>query len=164
MAYLLDANVFIEAHQRYYAFDLCPGFWDWLSAEHAAGKLLSIDKVGSELKAGEDQLSTWAEEQPSTLFAPMDATILSSLADVAQWVQRQIYRSDAVSRFLEGADYYLLAFAHAHEHMVVTHEKPSDGEKRVKIPNVALGMSVPYINTFEMLRRERARFVLEAGT
>lgn len=30
--YLLDANVFIEAKNRYYGFDLAPGFWDWLDA------------------------------------------------------------------------------------------------------------------------------------
>mgnify|MGYP006298525777 CR=1 FL=1 len=30
MAYLLDANVFIEAKNRYYGMDFCPAFWDWL--------------------------------------------------------------------------------------------------------------------------------------
>ena len=32
--YLLDANVFMEAHRRYYAFDLCPGFWECLLHHH----------------------------------------------------------------------------------------------------------------------------------
>lgn len=26
-AFVLDANVFIEAHRRYYAFDIAPFFW-----------------------------------------------------------------------------------------------------------------------------------------
>lgn len=163
MAYLLDANVFIEAHQRYYAFDLCPGFWAWLTAAHLDGNALSIDKVGDELLARTDLLSEWAERQPGSFFAPMDASVLPSLADIAQWARGQSYRSDAIARFLEDADYYLVAFARAHGHIVVTHEKPSDGVRQVKIPNVALGMNVAYINTFEMLRRERARFVLGAG-
>ena len=30
MAYLLDANVFIEAKKRWYGFDFCPSFWEWL--------------------------------------------------------------------------------------------------------------------------------------
>lgn len=30
MQYLLDANVFIEAKNRYYGFDFCPAFWNWL--------------------------------------------------------------------------------------------------------------------------------------
>ena len=28
--YLLDANVYIQAHRRYYDFDICPGYWDCL--------------------------------------------------------------------------------------------------------------------------------------
>lgn len=30
MAYLLDANVFIQAKNLQYGFDFCPAFWDWL--------------------------------------------------------------------------------------------------------------------------------------
>lgn len=25
--YLIDSNAFIESKNRYYAFDICPGFW-----------------------------------------------------------------------------------------------------------------------------------------
>ncbi len=32
MRYLLDANVFIEAKNLYYAFDICPGFWTWMDS------------------------------------------------------------------------------------------------------------------------------------
>ena len=34
MAYLLDANVFIQAKNLYYGFDFCPAFWDWLIASN----------------------------------------------------------------------------------------------------------------------------------
>lgn len=27
--YILDANVFIEAHRRYYSFDIAPSFWNF---------------------------------------------------------------------------------------------------------------------------------------
>ena len=36
MKYLLDSNVFIEAKNRYYAFDICPGFWEGWTAFAAA--------------------------------------------------------------------------------------------------------------------------------
>ena len=29
MAYLLDANVFIQAKNLHYGLDFCPAFWDW---------------------------------------------------------------------------------------------------------------------------------------
>ena len=30
MAYLLDANVFIQAKNLHYGLDFCSAFWDWL--------------------------------------------------------------------------------------------------------------------------------------
>ncbi len=55
MAYLLDANVFIQAKNLQYGFDFCPGFWDWLEQTHAGGGLRSIRQVGDELAAGGDE-------------------------------------------------------------------------------------------------------------
>ena len=60
MSYLLDANVFIQAKNLHYGFDFCPAFWDWLVTRNAAGRVLSIEKVGDELAAVADELSDWA--------------------------------------------------------------------------------------------------------
>jgi hypothetical protein len=61
MPYLLDANVFIQAKNlHYYGMDFCPAFWDWLVSENAAGLVFSIEKVGDEIAAGDDELSEWA--------------------------------------------------------------------------------------------------------
>jgi hypothetical protein len=160
MAYLLDANVFIEAKRRHYGFDFCPAFWDWIDAQQAAGNVFSIEKVGDELLSGGDELSEWAGRRGAALFLPPDDQLLPSLAAVAEWVRRQNYRPGAIGAFLEDADYYLVAYAHAHGHVVVTHEVPSDGVRLVKIPNVAIGMKLKCVTPYEMLRRERARFVL----
>ena len=35
--YLLDANVFIQAKNQYYGFDIVPAFWAWLIAANGAG-------------------------------------------------------------------------------------------------------------------------------
>ena len=43
--YVLDANIFIEAKQRYYAFDVCPGFWEALVWHHGNGPIISVDRV-----------------------------------------------------------------------------------------------------------------------
>lgn len=48
MAYLLDANVFIQAKNLHYGFDFCPAFWDWLIANNSQNKVFSIEKVGDE--------------------------------------------------------------------------------------------------------------------
>ena len=36
MAYLLDANVFIQAKNLHYGMDFCPAFWDWLIQQNSA--------------------------------------------------------------------------------------------------------------------------------
>ena len=77
MAYLLDANVFIQGKNLHYGLDFCPAFWDWLIA-------------------------------------------------------------------------------------VITHEVPSPTVRKIKIPDACIGLGVKVMTPYEMLRRERARFVLAA--
>ncbi len=72
----------------------------------------------------------------------------------------QRYDPAAVNTFLQVADFYLVAHALGHEYVVVTHEVPSDAVRKVKIPNVCIGLKVRCMTPYEMLRRERARFVL----
>ena len=43
--YLIDSNVLIEAHRRYYGFDLCPGFWEsivWLHGQNRVHSLVLV--------------------------------------------------------------------------------------------------------------------------
>lgn len=73
----------------------------------------------------------------------------------------QNYDQSAVSTFLQVADYYLIAQALADGHSVVTRETPAGGSrKRIKIPDVCIGMGVRCATPYEMLRAERARFIL----
>ena len=73
MAYLLDANVFIQAKNLHYGFDFCPAFWDWLLAQHGKGSVYSIEKVGDEIEAGGDDLADWAKARGAAFFVPPDA-------------------------------------------------------------------------------------------
>ncbi len=164
MLYLLDTNIFIQAKNLHYGLDFCPAFWDWLVEQHGRGRVHSIEKVGDELAAGNDDLSTWAAGRGDTFFLAPDQPMLGALATVSTWVNGQQYRPAAVSAFLQDADYYLVAHALAHKCTVVTHEVASDGVKAVKIPNVCIGVKVKCGTPYELLRRERARFVLGKQT
>lgn len=150
--YLLDANVFIEAKNRYYGFDLAPGFWDWLDAAAEQGSIGSVRAVAEELIRGSDELAHWSREHPQAFFEP-DAAVAAKLSEVAVWVSQQDFTAAAVSDFLSVADYQLVAHAAAYGHTVVTHEQPQAGAKRrVLIPNVCLALGVDFCNTFTMLR------------
>jgi len=75
-------------------------------------------------------------------------------------VQQQRYRTSAIQEFLDSTDYYLIATAMSAGHVIVTHERPSDGVKKVKIPEPCIAHGVEYITTFTLLRRLGARFKL----
>jgi hypothetical protein len=160
MAYLLDTDVFIQAKNLHYGFDFCPAFWQWIDEGHATGSVLSIEKVQGELIGGDDDLAEWARQRGQDFFPAPDADVLPSLRAVSVWANGGGYEPAAVSIFLQAADYYLVAQAHAHAHVVVTHEVPSSSTKKIKIPDACIGLSVRCITPFQMLRVEQARFVL----
>jgi hypothetical protein len=161
MAYLLDANVFIQAKRLHYGLDFCPAFWEWLITNNAQGRVFSIEKVGDEVAAGGDELSDWAAQQGDGFFLRPDAAILPALTAVSTWANGQNYDAAAVNTFFQLADYYLVAHALAHGHTVVTHEKAEFRPKKIQIPLACIGIGIKSMTPFEMLRVERARFVLE---
>ena len=160
MTCLLDSNVFIQASNLHYGLDFCPAFWEWLKKSNQAGKVFSISQVLDELAAGNDELAGWAKLQGDVFYKEIDAVTLAKLTEVAEWVQLEGYEAAAINTFLQVADYYLISYALAHGHIVVTHEVPANTTRKIKIPNVCVGVGVGCINPYAMLRRERAKFVL----
>jgi hypothetical protein len=162
MAYLLDANVFIQAKNLHYGLDFCPAFWEWLIQKNAERTVFSIEKVEDELVAIADQLAHWASNRGSGFFLKPDAKLLVALGTVSAWAANQSYEPAAVNTFLLVADYYLVGYALAHGHTVVTHEIASTSTKKIKIPDACIGLGIKVVSPYEMLRTERARFILEA--
>lgn len=160
MAYLLDANVFIQAKRLHYGLDFCPAFWEWLIAENGKGNVVSIEKVSDEIEAGGDELWSWAEQRGDAFFRKPGASLPAALGTVSTWATGQNYEQAAINTFLQVADYFLVGQALADGHTVVTHEIPSTSKKRIKIPDACLGVKVTFVTPFEMLRKSKARFVL----
>lgn len=152
--YVLDANVFIEAARRYYAFDLVPAFWVGLEKYAQSGQILSIDRVKAELANGKDELATWTKHTWNNAFQPTDEpAVIRAFGHIMNWVQTQPYTDAAKAELADCADGWLVAYAMVHATVVVTHEVFSvDKKNRVKIPNLCKQFNVRYINTFEMLR------------
>ena len=102
--FVLDANVFIEAHKRYYAFDICPGYWAALLAHQGAGRLCSIDRVRDELVGQGDALSQWAQQVPGAFFAgTSDPAVTAWFSSIMAWVQAHLqYFSAAKASFAAG--------------------------------------------------------------
>lgn len=161
MAYLLDTNTLIQAKNEYYAFDLCPSFWDWLELANSRGEVFSIEPVKREILDGEDDLSEWAKTREDGFFLPVDAATTARIGDVVRWVQGTEFRDAARRDFLTKADPILIAYSLAHGLTLATHEVHIEGERRkVKIPTVCDALGVNCARTFEMLRNESASFVI----
>jgi len=164
--FALDANIFIEAHRRYYGLDLCPGFWECLRHYAARERLLSIDRVRSELLRGRDALSKWVRDGPTALVvSSAEPAVADAFADVMAWVQGNAqFRREAKAEFAAAADGWLAAYAKVHGAIVVTHEQYSpDVKRRVPLGNVCRELSLPTWDTFRMLRELEARFEWKSG-
>ena len=158
--YVLDANVFIEAARRYYAFDLVPRFWTTLEQLAQDGRVRSVDHVSRELARGHDRLAEWASGEFTDAFASTDgADVLAEFRSIMGWVTAQGQFTDAAKeQFARGADGWLVAYAKAMGYVVVTQEQISaDVRRRVPIPNVCMAFGVRYVDTFEMLRELGSR-------
>jgi hypothetical protein len=164
VTYVLDSNIFIEAKQRYYAFDVCPGFWDALVWQHGQGKIVSVDRVKAELEGFGDDLSMWVTgTMPDGCFFDMDMDVVTqAYADAIAWVMGQTQFTEAAKAEFadaENADAWVIAFAKAMDVTVVTHEKPNpDIRRKVPIPNVCDALGVVYVDSFEMLRKLETLF------
>lgn len=157
--FVLDTNVLIEAHQRYYSLDLCPGFWECLVHFCSESRVRSIDKVRDEIREGDD-LAAWVKKAPSGFFASTaDQSVIRCFQEIMDWVQNsREFNDEATSSFANIADGWVIAYAKAYGGIVVSHE----GRKykgRVPMPIICDHFSVPYKDTFAMLRDLKVRFV-----
>ena len=163
MKYLLDSNTFIEAKNRYYNMTVCPAYWLWVLQKFAAQDVASISMVGDELKKGDDELAAWARDNPDLFISVDDENTQACLAKVANFVAENSegMKPGATDEFLSGADPWLVAKAMATGATVVTHESfDPRNKKKFLIPNICAGFGVAWMNTFEMLYKLEARFVL----
>lgn len=126
-----------------------------------AGRVFSIEKVQEELSAYADELANWAAARPASFFLPADARVVTAASKVSIWVAGQSYEPQARADLFAKADYWLVAHALATGWTVVTHEvRAPASKKKIKIPDVCIGVGVTYTNPFQMLDDEGAVFVL----
>lgn len=159
--YLVDANVLIEAKNRYYAFDIAPGFWVWLDRAHGHDVVCSIAEVRDELLEGDDDLSQWAQAN-AAFFRGIDQGTQRHFTDLTTWAYSRSFTQAALAQFTsDNADYLLIAYAREHQYVVVTHEQSHpDARRRVLIPDACTAMGVSTVDTFQMLRETGAKLDL----
>ena len=83
--YLMDSNAFMEANRLYYAFDIAPGFWDWLGDSSLSGQVASIDAIRDEITAGSGDLVDWARARPSTFWLTETSAVVAAMTQRSAW-------------------------------------------------------------------------------
>ncbi|MFX1682423.1 DUF4411 family protein [Mitsuaria sp. CC2] len=159
MAYLLDANVFLEARKTYYGMDFCPAFWRWLTVSQADGQVFSVTQVRDELT--DEVIVPWVAAQSPGFWLDADETVAMAIHTVVEWVNKQGLLDPVLFEFMDSADMYLVVHGLARGDTVVTLEKSARGsKKKIKIPDVCAAVGVRCIEPHVMLRELQARFVL----
>lgn len=161
--YLIDSNAFIESKNRYYAFDICPGFWDFMIDGFNAGRSFSIRHVYDELIVGGDELTDWVRERlekGSFKDCLDDKKVMAAYIQVAEYVQAE-YKQNVAAEFLAEAvaDPWLVAYAMVHGGCIVTQEVSKPSKRKASLVDVCDHFNVHHIGVIEFLRSEKARFV-----
>jgi len=159
--YLIDSDVFIDAKNRHYGFDIVPGFWAWLERAHDDGRVFTVERVSQEVLAGADELADWMAARPASFSLKPGPADQAALETVSQWAMAAPYRAGVAAGFLGVGDYFLVSQASTLGFTVVTQEVPAPLSKtKLKIPDACVAVGVPWLSPFEMLRREHAQFNL----
>ena len=161
MLYLIDANVLITAHNKYYPIDGVPEFWEWIEHQANEGKIKMPLEIYEEIKAGgtdeqKDALYAWAvkDEIKAALVLDEDAD-----PEHVSNCTNNGYADDLTDdQLIEvGRDPFLIAYGIASpgERCIVTNEvsAPTKTRQNRRIPDVCNAMGVQCCDTFEMLKR-----------
>lgn len=170
--YLIDSNVFIQGKNFHYNFAFCSGFWQWVEEAYRKNLVYSIQKVKAELVDGrkDDDARVWAENMPSGFFLDdiKDPKVMAAYRDVMTWVSLDThYLTSAKDVFsdLEKADAFLLAYAKAHDCVIVTQEISDPNKKRaIPIPDAAIKIgNIKTISIYELLSRHAQKTFVYKG-
>jgi hypothetical protein len=146
--YCLDANVLIQAWQKYYNPAFCPDYWEILTKLGTIGTIFIPELVYEEIVRTEDELSKWLKGSKipiNKISEPVTKHIRNILSDYPTLVNNTKARSLA--------DPWVIAHAFHENATVVTKEEKVTAlnSNKIKIPNVCETMGIKWINDFQFI-------------
>lgn len=163
--YIVDSNVLITAKNIHYSMDFCEGFWEFISKAIQNDKIYIIDHIYKELtRTKEDELSSWIQENidKSKILNTQDEETQKVYIDIVNHVNdNPLFKETGKRSFLDVADPWIIAKAKTFNAQVVTLEKRvASSSAKIKIPNICEHFEVPYLDTYELMRRMGVNLVL----
>ncbi|KAF2342910.1 DUF4411 family protein [Flavobacterium tistrianum] len=149
--YCLDANVLIQAWQKYYSPKFCPSYWEVLNTLGTQKRIFIPELVYEEIIRTDDDLSDWLKKSNITV-RKIDEPVTRCL--------QSIYSNNPLHKNLVDnvkgrslADPWVIAHAINDKAIVVTKEEKITAlnSQKIKIPNVCDNMGIRWINDFEFI-------------
>ena len=163
--YCIDANVLIQAWQKYYSPTICPDYWDVLNELGREGRIFIPEEVKNEIivpddnDKSEDDLSKWLKRSSVPIMKPSEATIKC-------W--QTILHANPIHKYLVDnmkgrslADPWVISHALNNKATVVTKESPItslNAKRPVTIPNVCDNMGIRWIDDFAFVKEIGLKF------
>lgn len=149
--YCLDANVLIQAWQKYYNPKFCPDYWEILIELGSQGKIFIPELVFEEIIRTEDELSKWLKQSKIPIM---------KISEEVTICLQKIYSNNPTHKNLVDntkarsiADPWIIAHALHENATVVTKEEKVTAlsSNRIKIPNVCDNMGIRWIHDFQFI-------------
>lgn len=156
--YCLDANVLIQAWQKYYSPKFCPDYWKILSGLGETGQIFIPELVYDEITRTEDDLAEWLKGSKIPI---------SKISESVAICLQKVYAAAPVHKYLVDntkarslADPWVIAHALHENATVVTKEEKVTAlnTTRIKIPNVCDNMGIRWINDFQFIEELAIKF------
>ena len=163
--YCLDANVLIQAWQKYYAPEICPDYWEILNELGKQGRIFIAEEVKNEIvviddnEKKEDDLSKWLKRSAIPVHKPTENVIKCWQNIILANPLHKLLVDNVKGRSL--ADPWVISHALDKKATVVTKESPIislNAKKPVTIPNVCDNMGVRWIDDFAFVKEIGLKF------
>src|SRR5690606_32144542 len=144
--YCLDANVLIQAWQKYYNPKFCPEYWNVLIELGKLGQIFIPELVYEEITRTEDDLTVWLKGS-NIPIRKISEPVTLCLQKIYAADPNHIHLIDNIKgRSL--ADPWVIAHALHEDATVITKEEKitAINSPRIKIPNVCDNMGIRWIN------------------
>jgi predicted nucleic acid-binding protein len=156
--YCLDANVLIQAWQKYYNPKFCSDYWKLLVELGKKDIIFVPEVVYDEIIRTEDDLSKWLRES---------GIPIKKISEKVTICLQRMYAADPAHKYLVDntksrslADPWVIAHAMCEHATVVTKEEKitASNSNKIKIPNVCDNMGVRWLNDFQLIEEVGLKF------
>ena len=157
--YCLDANVLIQAWQKYYSPKICPDYWDILNRLGNQKRIFIPEAVYEEITRTEDDLSMWLADKSQIPIHKIDESVAKCLKLIyAENPSHKNLVDNTKNRSV--ADPWVIAHAMEANATVVTKEEiiTAENSMKVKIPNVCKNMKIKCINDYQFIEELGIKF------